>query len=151
MCATLHCGSVPRDQSLMWFKRPDYHVVHGRFLTLGKSTGSVVSADPLTVCDDHSAREAPEKRVTSAEFVFDLVFVFAITQVSSLLEGNRRHGSSAGTRGVDVRSCAGCHLGARGDTRPCGADGSPVEAAQRTLRRRPFGRTIRCIRSDRSW
>jgi low temperature requirement protein LtrA len=32
--------------------------------------------------------EKPEKRVGSAEFFFDLVFVFAVTQVSSLLENN---------------------------------------------------------------
>jgi low temperature requirement protein LtrA len=76
----------------MRFKRPDSHVVHARILGSEESKGAVASADPMAVSDDHSVREAPEKRVTSAEFFFDLVFVFAITQVSSLLEGNHSGG-----------------------------------------------------------
>jgi low temperature requirement protein LtrA len=66
----------------------------------GASESTPVGSEALTRIDDQVGladeasdgeridRAKPEKRVSSAELFFDLVFVFAVTQVSSLLESD---------------------------------------------------------------
>ncbi len=49
-------------------------------------TGTTISTDRTPAEDAHAARPAePERRTSSVELFWDLVFVFAVTQVTSLL------------------------------------------------------------------